>query len=85
VSSWPTLGVPEIVGFAVFTGAEREETTSVVAELNHRARRLYWLNPEPHREWDTMDSRASEYGAHCTGAFEVSTIRQLTAAVTQIV
>ena len=32
-----------------------------------------------------MDSRASEYGAHCTGAFEVSTIRQLTAAVTKIV
>jgi hypothetical protein len=32
-----------------------------------------------------MDSRASDYGAHCTDAFEVSTIRQLTAAVTKIV
>lgn len=64
---------------------DREPATSIVAELNHRARRLYWLNPEPHREWDTMDSRASDYGAHCTDAFEVSTIRQLTAAVTKIV
>jgi uncharacterized protein len=64
---------------------DREPATSIVAELNHRARRLYWLNPEPRREWDSTDSRAGEYGAHCTEAFEVSTIRQLTAAVTQIV
>jgi uncharacterized protein with von Willebrand factor type A (vWA) domain len=64
---------------------DRETATSLVAELHHRARRLYWLNPEPHAEWDTLDSRASEYAPHCTDAFEVSTIRQLTAAVTQIV
>lgn len=64
---------------------ERESATSVVAELDHRSRRLYWLNPEPRSEWDRLDSRASEYAAHCTDAFEVSTIRQLTAAVTQIV
>jgi hypothetical protein len=64
---------------------EREPATAVVAELGHRSRRLYWLNPEPRDEWDRLDSRASEYAVHCTGAFEVSTIRQLTAAVTQIV
>ncbi len=63
----------------------REPATSIVAELGHRARRLYWLNPEPRREWDTLDSLASDYGAHCTDAFEVATIRQLTAAVTRIV
>ena len=33
VSSSPTRGVPEIVGFPVFTGAERDETTSVGAEF----------------------------------------------------
>jgi uncharacterized protein with von Willebrand factor type A (vWA) domain len=64
---------------------DREPATSVVAELGHRARRLYWLNPEPRAEWDTLDSRATEYATHCTDAFEVSTIRQLAAAVTQIV
>lgn len=64
---------------------DREPATSVIAELGHRARRLYWLNPEPRAEWDTLDSRATEYSTHCTGAFEVSTIRQLAAAVTQIV
>jgi uncharacterized protein with von Willebrand factor type A (vWA) domain len=63
---------------------DRESATSVVAELHHRARRLYWLNPEPRAEWDTLDSRATEYATHCTDAFDVSTIRQLTAAVTQI-
>jgi len=64
---------------------DREPATSVVAELNHLARRLYWLNPEPKAEWDRLDSRAGEYAAHCTDAFEVSTIRQLTSAVAQIV
>jgi hypothetical protein len=56
-----------------------------VAELGHRARRLYWLNPEPRSDWDRLDSRAGDYGRHCTDAFEVSTIRELIAAVTQIV
>lgn len=64
---------------------DREPATSIIAELDHRSRRLYWLNPEPKAEWDRLDSRASEYAAHCTDAFEVSTIRQLTAAITQIV
>lgn len=64
---------------------DREAATSIVAELERRSRRLYWLNPEPKSEWDRLDSRASEYATHCTDAFEVSTIRQLTAAVTRIV
>ena len=64
---------------------DRAPATVQVAELGHKARRLYWLNPEPHREWDTVDSRATEYAVHCTAAFEVATIRDLINAVTQIV
>ncbi|WP_110239642.1 VWA domain-containing protein [Nocardioides gilvus] len=64
---------------------DREPATAAVAELSHLARRLYWLNPEPRADWDTLDSRAGEYATHCTDAFEVSTIRQLTAAVAKIV
>jgi uncharacterized protein len=64
---------------------DRAPATAAMAELAHRARRLYWLNPEPRREWDTLDSRASEYAAHTTDTFEVATIRQLTAAVGQII
>ncbi|MGA0979741.1 MAG: VWA domain-containing protein, partial [Candidatus Nanopelagicales bacterium] len=63
----------------------RESAVTEIAILKHRARRLYWLNPEPRHEWDTLDSCASEYADHCTQAFEVSTIRHLTSAVTQIV
>ena len=63
----------------------RDSATAELAELEHRARRLYWLNPEPRHEWDTLDSCATEYGNHCTEFFEVSTIRQLVSAVTQIV
>lgn len=63
----------------------RSSAVRELADLQHRARRLYWLNPEPRHEWDTLDSCATEYGLHCTDAFEVSTIRQLIAAVTQIV
>ena len=33
LSSSPTFAVPEIVGLAVFTGAERDDTTAVGAEL----------------------------------------------------
>jgi uncharacterized protein with von Willebrand factor type A (vWA) domain len=64
---------------------DRAPAAAQVAELGHKARRLYWLNPEPHREWDTVDSRATEYAVHCTAAFEVATIRDLISAVTQIV
>jgi uncharacterized protein with von Willebrand factor type A (vWA) domain len=64
---------------------DRDPATRQIAELHHRARRLYWLNPEPMSQWDTQDSRASEYGNHCTHSFEVSTIRELISAVTQIV
>lgn len=63
----------------------RESAGRELAELQHRARRLYWLNPEPRHDWDRLDSCASEYAVHCTDFFEVSTIRQLIGAVTQIV
>ncbi len=63
----------------------RASASAELAEIQHRARRLYWLNPEQRHEWDSLDSCATEYGNHCTDFFEVSTIRQLIAAVTQIV
>lgn len=63
----------------------RDSAYRELAELQHRARRLYWLNPEQRHEWDSLDSCASEYSNYCTDFFEVSTIRQLMAAVTQIV
>ena len=50
----------------------------VMAEIRARARRVYWLNPEPRSYWDTGDSVLSQYAAHCDGAFECRNLRQLT-------
>ncbi len=49
----------------------------IIKEIEHRARHVYWLNPEPRSYWDTGDSIVSEYGIHCNGSFEVRNLRQL--------
>src|SRR4051812_1614658 len=49
----------------------------VVREMRHRARHVYWLNPEPKSYWDTGDSIVGEYGIHCDGVFECRNLRQL--------
>jgi len=49
----------------------------VMKEIEHRARHLYWLNPEPMSYWDTGDSIVGEYGVHCDGVYECRNLRQL--------
>ncbi|HVF54205.1 MAG TPA: VWA domain-containing protein [Actinomycetota bacterium] len=49
----------------------------VLKELGHRARHVYWLNPEPRRDWDTGDSAASEYEAVVDEMVEVRNLRHL--------
>lgn len=49
----------------------------VLDSIRQRARRLYWLNPEPVRNWDTGDSIAAEYGQHCDRMVECRNLRQL--------
>lgn len=63
---------------------DRPPALPQLAALGRAARRLYWLNPEPRREWDTADSALSDYAAHCTDVFEVATLRQLADAVARI-
>ncbi|MGQ0616886.1 MAG: vWA domain-containing protein [Acidimicrobiia bacterium] len=53
----------------------------VLSEMRHRARHVYWLNPEPRSYWDTGDSIVGEYGVHCDGVFECRNLRQLEAFV----
>lgn len=64
---------------------DRPPATASIAEIGHRSRRLYWLNPEEQSEWNTNDSQMSAYQKHCTEAFQVSTIRELIQAVNVIV
>jgi uncharacterized protein with von Willebrand factor type A (vWA) domain len=56
----------------------------VLDELRRKARRLYWLNPEPRSYWDTGDSVASLYGVHCDGVFECRNLRQLERFVAEV-
>jgi uncharacterized protein len=49
----------------------------VLREIEHKARHLYWLNPEPRSYWDTGDSIIGEYANHCDDVFEVRNLRQL--------
>jgi uncharacterized protein with von Willebrand factor type A (vWA) domain len=56
-----------------------------LAEMRKRARRLYWLDPEPRGYWDTGDSIISEYAKHCDGVFECRNLRQLQRFVEAVV
>jgi len=49
----------------------------VIKEMRHKARHVYWLNPEPKSYWDTGDSIVSDYGTHCDDVFECRNLRQL--------
>ena len=49
----------------------------VVKEMRHKARHVYWLNPEPRSFWNTGDSIVGEYGTHTDGVYECRNMRQL--------
>jgi len=49
----------------------------VLEDLQARARRVYWLNPEPRDYWGSGDSIVGEYAAHCDDVVECRTLRQL--------
>ncbi|TDT16014.1 hypothetical protein BDK89_1596 [Ilumatobacter fluminis] len=56
----------------------------VVKEIQHKARHVYWLNPEPKSYWNTGDSIVGDYGAHTDGVFECRNLRQLEAFVEKL-
>jgi uncharacterized protein with von Willebrand factor type A (vWA) domain len=49
----------------------------VIKEMRHKARHVYWLNPEPRSYWNTGDSIVGEYAVHTDGVYEVRNLRQL--------
>ncbi|HVL89599.1 MAG TPA: VWA domain-containing protein [Actinomycetota bacterium] len=55
----------------------RASASWVVKAIAQKARRVYWLNPEPINYWDTGDSIAADYARHASGMFEVRNLRQL--------
>jgi uncharacterized protein with von Willebrand factor type A (vWA) domain len=65
-------------------GNYRDPGLPALRALRARARRLYWLNPEPRAEWNGFDSVMSLYAPTCDRVFEVRNLRQLTDCVLEI-
>jgi hypothetical protein len=62
----------------------RDAGLEALRAIQERARKVYWLNPEPRREWNTSDSIIETYAPNCHGVFEARTLRQLAEFVYQI-
>ena len=56
----------------------------VVKEIRQKARKVFWLNPEPRSYWNTGDSIVGDYGTHTDGVFECRNLRQLEAFVEKL-
>lgn len=65
-------------------GNYRDPGVEALRQLRARSRRVYWLNPEPRRQWDTTDSVMGLYTPHCDHVFEVANLRQLADCVYEI-
>jgi uncharacterized protein len=53
--------------------------------IAERARKVYWLNPEPRPEWNSSDSIMDVYAGRCHAVFETRNLAQLAEFVGQIV
>ena len=62
----------------------RQANAWVLKDLQNRARRVFWLNPEPIQFWDTGDSIASNYGRYVDDMVEVRNLKQLARFVERI-
>ncbi|MCU1504436.1 MAG: hypothetical protein JWM12_3790 [Ilumatobacteraceae bacterium] len=58
-------------------GNRRDGGVAALARIHDRARRVFWLNPEPEVSWSTGDSLIEEYRGHCTSIHEVRSLGQL--------
>ncbi|MER3395791.1 MAG: hypothetical protein C4319_03255 [Acidimicrobiia bacterium] len=56
----------------------------ILAEMGSKARRVFWLNPEPTSYWNTGDSVIAEYASYCDGVFECRNLKQLERFVTSL-
>jgi uncharacterized protein len=63
----------------------RAPQTAVLADLRRKARKLYWLNPEPAAHWGSGDSIAPDYAAVVDDMVECRNLRQVAAFVESLV
>ncbi|HET9665827.1 MAG TPA: VWA domain-containing protein, partial [Desertimonas sp.] len=63
----------------------REPGREAFRAIVERARRVYWLDPEPRADWFVDDSAMADYAPLCHGVFEVSTVRSLAEVIAELV
>jgi uncharacterized protein with von Willebrand factor type A (vWA) domain len=63
----------------------RDAGTATLGLLHRKARRLYWLNPEPRQEWGTSDSSIDAYRRYCDQLVEVRNLHQLSDFISRLV
>ncbi|MCA9937393.1 MAG: VWA domain-containing protein [Anaerolineales bacterium] len=56
----------------------------LIQDLQRRAKRLIWLNPESPRQWGTGDSDMLLYEPHCDRVYPARNLAQLSAAVDKL-
>jgi uncharacterized protein with von Willebrand factor type A (vWA) domain len=66
-------------------GNYRDAAAELFALIAARARRVYWLNPEPSELWGTTDSLIDSYRLGCTAVHEVRTLGQLADVIAELV
>jgi uncharacterized protein len=54
-----------------------DPAAAALAEVSERVGKLYWLNPEPRRYWNTGDSVIARYEPLCAQVRECATLRQI--------
>lgn len=60
------------------------DRASVLSDIKRRARRVYWLNPEPRAYWGSGDSIMEHYAPYCDGVFECRNLHQLEAFISSL-
>lgn len=58
-------------------GNYRDPRDDALRSIGERAGRLFWLSPERAATWHDGDCLIDTYRPHCSGVFEVRTVRQL--------
>jgi uncharacterized protein with von Willebrand factor type A (vWA) domain len=58
-------------------GNDTDPRTDILDRIRHRAKRVVWLNPEPHSAWGTGDSDMYRYAPYCSLVRVCSTLNDL--------
>lgn len=65
-------------------GNYRNPEAWVIKDIKEKAKKVWWLNPEPERHWDTGDSVISAYAPHCDAVHECRNLKQLASFVERL-